>query len=248
MLALLEHWSRTTDTFPGVSTLARFSSLSERSVKAALAGLETQGYIRVLRTKGRANRYDFSPLFNKARSSAPVALPPVQHLHRSSSAGVAPVPKRVVQELPQGSAPVAPAVVHQLPPKRSIEEIQLRDTTNTPQRSTVLKQHFLALYKDLRGGEPDWKSQDHAKYGKAFKELAETFNGNLEAQKQVINTAMGDEFSPCMDPLLIVKRRNEYFGRPPRRKVSGPTISTPQHGLAERVQVNTDLSDLGGAE
>lgn len=61
-LALLDHWSRGTETFPSVQRLAAWSSLDRTAVMRALQGLERQGAIVVKRQKGVPNRYALGQL------------------------------------------------------------------------------------------------------------------------------------------------------------------------------------------
>lgn len=61
-LALLDHWSRSRETFPSVQRLAVWTSLDRTSVMRALAGLEQKGAINVTRRHGAANRYELGQL------------------------------------------------------------------------------------------------------------------------------------------------------------------------------------------
>ncbi len=106
-LALLDHWSRSRDTFPSLSRLAQWTSLSRRSVVTHLAALERAQAIRVTRTHGRANRYDLGPLLTLHQCTS------------CTSAGDAPV-----QEMHGTSAGDAPPVVQEMHPKGSIEGTQ----------------------------------------------------------------------------------------------------------------------------
>jgi hypothetical protein len=78
-LALLDHWSRGTETFPSVQRLASWTSLDRTAVMRALQGLEQRGAIIVTRRKGAPNRYELGQL----------SLLPVAESDRSTSNPVA---------------------------------------------------------------------------------------------------------------------------------------------------------------
>jgi hypothetical protein len=78
-LALLDHWSRGSETFPSVQRLATWTSLDRTSVMRALQGLEQRGAILVTRRKGAPNRYELGQL----------TLLPVAESDRSTSTPVA---------------------------------------------------------------------------------------------------------------------------------------------------------------
>lgn len=61
-LALLDHWSRKTETFPSVERLAAWTSLDRRSVLRCLRALEQTGAIVVTRNSGRPNVYALGSL------------------------------------------------------------------------------------------------------------------------------------------------------------------------------------------
>lgn len=61
-LALLNHWSRATETFPSVARLAVWCSLNRTTVMRCLATLKQLGAIEVKTDKGRANRYELGQL------------------------------------------------------------------------------------------------------------------------------------------------------------------------------------------
>lgn len=95
-LALLNHWSRARDTFPGVGRLVAWTSLSRRSVLRSIGHLETTGAVKVDRKAGLANRYDLTPL--EALTSATGAPVPDGHQCQSDTPqchrGTGPVPHR----------------------------------------------------------------------------------------------------------------------------------------------------------
>jgi hypothetical protein len=78
-LALLDHWSRGSETFPSVQRLAAWTSLDRTSVMRALQGLEQRGAIIVTRRKGAPNRYELGQL----------TLLPVAESDRSTTTPVA---------------------------------------------------------------------------------------------------------------------------------------------------------------
>lgn len=81
LLALLDHWSRGSETFPSVKRLAAWTSLSARQVIRELAALEHAGAIRVQRETGRSNRYDLRPVLGLPQASD--RCPPVTGDHQS---------------------------------------------------------------------------------------------------------------------------------------------------------------------
>ena len=93
-LALLNHWSRARDTFPGVDRLVSWTSLSRRSVLRSIGNLEAAGVVKVERKAGLANRYDLTPLATlTSATQAPVpdshpcppGTRPVPHRHPTSA-------------------------------------------------------------------------------------------------------------------------------------------------------------------
>jgi len=238
MLALLEHWSASTETFPSCTRLAGFTGLSERAVKSSLAGIERSGLVRVERSNGRSNRYDLSPLFTSAPRAPVQIAKPVQEMPRSSAGDARVKTEPPVHHVPPTGARRASPPVHHVPPKRSIEEIQVRDPLSSGTQTTQLKTYFVELYTKARGGPPDWNSTEHARVGKAFKQLAESYGGDLEVQKGILRAALLDEFSPIADPMVIFKQRDRFRGQEPRRK-NQPTVrnAPPQRGLAEHVTI-----------
>jgi len=75
-LALLDHWSRATDTFPSIDRLAAWTSLHRTTVLRCLGTLEHLGGILVTRRNGASNRYALGQL----------SLLPVAPLDQSDSA------------------------------------------------------------------------------------------------------------------------------------------------------------------
>jgi Helix-turn-helix domain len=61
-LALLDHWSRTTETFPSIDRLAAWTSLNRTTVIRCLGTLEKLGGILVTRRNGASNRYALGQL------------------------------------------------------------------------------------------------------------------------------------------------------------------------------------------
>lgn len=93
-LALLDHWSRTRDTFPSVSRLAGWTGMGERSVIRSLQELERREAIMVSRRTGRSNRYDLGALLSKpvplghpcqGDTTARLAPPPLPERHPTTA-------------------------------------------------------------------------------------------------------------------------------------------------------------------
>ena len=61
-LALLNHWSRASETFPSVARLSTWTSLNRTTVMRCVATLKQLGAIEVKTDKGRANRYELGQL------------------------------------------------------------------------------------------------------------------------------------------------------------------------------------------
>jgi len=266
MLALLEHWSPTTDTFPSCSRLAEFTGLSDRAVRASLGGLERAGFIGVSRRSGAVNRYDLSPAFREVETKAPCAAvvqaEPRNHVPRSKALPrhhvpmSTPAPHAAVEaeprhDVPHTPAPRAAAPRHDVPPKRSIEEIQLSDPLSSGNPTTKLKEFYVEVFKQRKGVEPSWASKDHAKVGKAFKDLIDVLGSDLTKAKQVVRTALLDEWNSRFQPHEILHDRNKWLGEQPRAKTPG-TVSTravlPQRGVAAHVRIARAEEVYGGAE
>ena len=71
-LALLNHWSRASETFPSVNRLVDWTSLHRTTIMKAIQALEGCGVLVVTRTTGRANRYELGGLTGLPQR--PVAL------------------------------------------------------------------------------------------------------------------------------------------------------------------------------
>lgn len=252
MLAILEHWSASTETFPSCARLALFTSLSERTVKSALAGLERSKFINVERSNGRSNRYDLNPVF-ELKASATIARvsksKPVQPLHGSTSATVASIKNEPVQPLPPTGATIAPEPVQPLPPKRSIEEIQLRDHLSSGNQTTQLQRHYTEIFKQRKGIEPSWGPKDYGRVNKYFKDLIEALGGDLSKAKQIVTTALLDEWNSRIKPHEIFADRDKWLGEEPRTKTRANRRSEPQHGVADHVQVASfDDADIAARQ
>jgi len=61
-LALLDHWSASTETYPGIDRLCGWASLSRSTVIRCIAELERVGAIVVKRETGHSNRYALGQL------------------------------------------------------------------------------------------------------------------------------------------------------------------------------------------
>jgi Helix-turn-helix domain len=61
-LALLDHWSPSTETFPSIERLAAWTSLHRTTVLRCLSALERLGAILVTRQNGASNRYALGQL------------------------------------------------------------------------------------------------------------------------------------------------------------------------------------------
>ncbi len=248
MLALLEHWSATTDTFPSCSRLASFTSLSERSVRTSLTGLERAGFVGVSRTNGRSNRYNLEPVF-RLETKARGAAVPRQEMPGLTKAGDAVVKSEPRQQVPPTPARAAAPPRHELPPKRSIEEIQIRDHLSSGNQTTQLQAHYKETFKQRKGVEPSWGPKDYGRINKYFKELIEALGGDLSKAKQVVRTALLDEWNSRIKPHEIFTDRDKWLGEAPRKKNQLNVRHTaPQRGTASHVQAATAEEVFGGAE
>lgn len=128
-LALLNHWSPSRDTFPGVNRLVAWTSLSRCSVMRAVKALETAGAVVVVRASGLANRYQLGALTSlpprpvSHSDQSPTDTPPV-----SPSDGTG-LPERLHPSPPETrSDPVSDPPSD---PHKGAREVYLTDGTRT---------------------------------------------------------------------------------------------------------------------
>lgn len=119
-------------------------------------------------------------------------------------------------------------------------------TRTPPNPTTQLRDFYVELFASVRGGPPDWGPGDHGRVGKAFKQLAESYGGDIEVLKGIIRAALLDEFSPITDPMVIFKQRDRFFGQQPRRKNNPAVRSAPQRGVASHVRTALAEDVFGG--
>jgi Helix-turn-helix domain len=190
-LALLDHWSRSRDTFPSVDRLAKWTSLCRRSVLRSLAGLETKGAVAVTRSHGRANRYELGPLMGV--TSAPQA--PVPDGHQCPT-GTTPVP-----DSHPTSAPQAPEVILVRNPLKEPTKRARADARRKPKGAVVavvdpkeaaehksLTALYFSSYESARGTKPPFDNRD----GKAVKDLLAKCGAETAAA--AIRGAFADSF------------------------------------------------------
>lgn len=188
-LALLNHWSRGSDTFPSVERLATWTSLGRRTVLRVLAQLEERNAITVSRSLGRANRYELGRLMS-VTSATTTPVPPRHQCH----GGTPPVPldhptsAMVAPEVIQGSDPVKRSKISRSRARtKSQGELPLPDPEAGRQHQEVVDLYF-ELYERARGEKPVFDSQD----AKAAKKLREKVG--LEKAKQALQGAFAHDF------------------------------------------------------
>lgn len=166
-LALLDHWSRKRDTFPGIPRLAHWTSCDERTVMRALHQLEQRGAIVVTRRVGRSSTYDLRPL-----SSLPLSEShPCQDVTSVVSDRGTPVTKSPPplsgchpKEPSKGTQGKEPKVARA--PKRSRQQPLFEDQKTESEHAEATKVYF-ECFEAARGRKPVFRSRE----GKAVKEL-----------------------------------------------------------------------------
>jgi len=236
-LALLNHWSRSRETFPGVERLVAWTSLSRRSVQRSVQRLEAVGALKVERKVGLANRYDLSPLESlTSATQTPVPeghqclgdTPPVPEGH-PTGATVTPHPCHTDTR----SDPVSDPVRDPAPRKHSPEPSS---------DSHELKLHYVAEFKRHRGGEEPDFGKGWSRAMKAFGELAGT-HGKTKA-KVIVSNAMADAFTRRINPWELVDDANKHLGRPPQ---PGPRQAVQRGVVDESEAQRWGSRDTSGA-
>jgi len=188
-LALLNHWSRASDTFPSVERLATWTSLDRRTVIRVLGQLEERKAISVTRSVGRANRYELGRLMSVTSDTTPPVTP--DH-------GCHDVTPPVILDHPTRD-PGSPEVIQVRDPgkrskisrssarTKSQGELPLADPEAGRQHQEVVDLYF-ELYERVRGEKPVFDSQD----AKAAKKLREKVG--LERAKQALQGAFAHDW------------------------------------------------------
>ncbi len=191
-LALLNHWSRARDTFPGVGRLVAWTSLSRRSVLRSIGHLETTGAVKVDRKAGLANRYDLTPLEAlTSATGAPVPdghqcqsdTPPVPQGH-GTSATQAPEVIQVSDPLkgskPRRSAPALKSAGKAKGPKKA------RPEARWPAAHPELLRRYVETYTRIRGRAPYITSRD----AKAANDLLDATKGNVDEAASLLDNGL----------------------------------------------------------
>lgn len=207
-LALLNHWSKNRETFPSVDRLARWTSLSRRSVIRALASLETKGAIAVARSQGRANRYELGSLMSV--TSAPQAPVPIGHQCPSDTPPV-----------PIGhptSAPQAPEVIHGRDPSKRSNSAPRSRTRKTPvekqpEGTSELRDFYVAEFQRTRNAKPEFGKA----WGRAMKSFGQLIaEHGLDDSKLITTRALEQQstptFTPKVNPWDVAVNANNYKG------------------------------------
>jgi hypothetical protein len=192
-LALLDHWSRGTETFPSVQRLAAWSSLDRTAVMRALQGLERQGAIVVKRQKGVPNRYALGqlsllPVAESDRSPAASGTEPVAESDGSET-GVTPEP--VVES---DQSPRATRRAERLPP------VAESDLTSRSERHE-------GTQEVTQGRNPDTGPRKTSKARTTWRRVPEAWQPN-DAQRKLA-TELGVNVE-----LELAKFRDHEFAKP----------------------------------
>jgi hypothetical protein len=123
-LALLDHWSRGGDTFPGIERLATWTSFDRRTVMRTLQDLESQGAIVVTRRSGRPSQYDLRQL---------ALLPPAPDHQCQPITGVSGSP--VSADHGDQCQPITPPVSEDHPKEPKKEPTEGTHSTRAPESS-----------------------------------------------------------------------------------------------------------------
>lgn len=132
-LALLDHWSRSGETFPSINRLAEWTSLDRTTVMRALGALQSRGAVNVIHgDRGKANRYELGQLsllgvddqshHATSRTTQPVAPRDLNQSHHATRV-VAPCDSKepiqgTQRRNPHESAPAQPGSPTEGAPKR----------------------------------------------------------------------------------------------------------------------------------
>lgn len=166
-LALLDHWSRSTNTFPALPRLAQWSSSNERTVIRAVRELEDRGAIVVTRRIGQSSTYDLQGLMTlplseshpcqKVTTPIPVTTTPVP-------LSPPPLSESHPKEPSKGTQEKEPKVARS--PRRATQVQLFNDPKGESEHSQVVEAYF-KNFEVARGKKPFFE----AKQGKAVKDL-----------------------------------------------------------------------------
>jgi DNA-binding transcriptional ArsR family regulator len=170
-LALLDHWSRSGETFPSVVRLSRWTSLSRCAVMRALSSLKAKGAILVQETKGRVHRYDLGPLGalpNQSPRETGLSERPVSHedTHRSPRETSTGLPERH-EGIHRRNPSKEPTKRARAVARRSTSKAPIVESPNESAEHKALTALYFNSYESARGAKPPFDKRD----GKAVKDL-----------------------------------------------------------------------------
>ena len=242
-LALLNHWSRARDTFPGVDRLVVWTSLSRRSVLRSIRNLETTGAVKVERKVGLANRYDLTPLEAlTSATGAPVPeghqcqtdTPPVPEGHGSSATqapdqchtGTRSDPVSDPTSSPgKGSKPRRSAPAPKATKPRGLKKA--KPEPRWPAAHTELTKRYFELFEQHRGTKPFFRSRE----GKAVGDLLDTTQGDVELAATLIDNGLTN-----WDQATILTIANDPSKAQSKRAIAAGNRGGVADQLAARAQ------------
>lgn len=211
-LALLGHWSIAGETFPSVERLARWTSLSTRSVIRALASLEAKGAITVRRTHGRANRYVLDALMSlmTSDSQSPVTVghqchtvtQPVTLSHQSSDTQS---PEEIQEEIQVRD----PKKSGRASARRKPSKVEASQTPEQAANHASITRLYFERFEAARGHKPVFDSQD----GKAVRDLLAKCGPENAAK--AIEGAFGSWWKDKTTIRNIAKEPSKFIGLKP---------------------------------
>jgi hypothetical protein len=203
-LALLNHWSRSTQTFPGVERLVKWTSLSRRTVQRAIQELERRGAIVVDRKMGLANRYDLSPLTQMTSATqAPVSdghrchgdTPGVSERH-PTGVSLTPHPCQPdtrsdplsdpTRDPVKGSKPRRSAPASKVTRPRGLKKA--KPEPRWPGAHSELTKRYFEIFERHRGEMPFFRPRE----GKAIAELLDTTDGDVDQAATLIDNGLSN--------------------------------------------------------
>lgn len=215
-LAIVDHWSRSKETYPGVAQLADYTGLGPSTVKKAISALEKAGAIVVRRTFGRSNRYDLRGLMTLAPAKRASHPSRSNRATSETSPGDRPV-QQVAPTKPGGSSEPSQEVA----PKEPIEVTQVRNppsrrskNSETNPLTVPLENFYLSEYERLFGVKKE-SVFPHKKISSArtaFKEIAEAFKNDLNQAQSFITKGLTIKFPSQREPWSLVKNRLSILG------------------------------------
>lgn len=235
LLSLLNHWSASRDTFPGLHRLAEWSSAGRSTVQRTVKRLREEGIISASGKPGGSLVYDLSRLpdlpTRPAAGPVPERDPSRNEITPGPRAGPQPVPER--------------------DPKVSIEEIQLSgpsprarsSTASRPSKPTPPNPHSSGLltfyvkeFERARGVKPGFFGAEWGRAMKAFGQLADKVGP--DRAREVITAALNDAYARRVQPWDLARDANNYLGsRPAPERRRAPYVQ----GGASGVAVNTSV-------